>query len=66
MEVLLLGLFSRCAVWASGTWASVVVAHGLSCSVACGIFPDQGVNCLSPVSVDSLPQSHQGSPRESS
>ena len=27
-----------------GTWASVVVAHGLSCSAACGIFPDQGLN----------------------
>ena len=26
------------------TWASVVVAHGFSCSVACGIFPDQGSN----------------------
>ena len=24
--------------------ASVVVAHGLSCSKACGIFPDQGPN----------------------
>ena len=24
--------------------ASIVVAHGLSCSVACGIFPDQGLN----------------------
>ena len=24
--------------------ASVVVAHGLRCSVACGIFPDQGLN----------------------
>ena len=23
---------------------SAVVAHGLSCSVACGIFPDQGLN----------------------
>ena len=23
---------------------SVIVAHGLSCSVACGIFPDQGSN----------------------
>ena len=23
---------------------SVVVAHGLSCSMACGIFPDQGSN----------------------
>ena len=35
-----------------GSWASivearvgsVVVAHRLSCSVACGIFPDQGLN----------------------
>ena len=25
-------------------WASVTVAHGLSCSMACGIFPDQGSN----------------------
>ena len=24
--------------------SSVVVAHGLSCSMACGIFPDQGSN----------------------
>ena len=24
--------------------SSVVVAHGLSCSTACGIFPDQGKN----------------------
>ena len=27
-----------------GVRASVVVAHGLSCSAACGIFPDQGSN----------------------
>ena len=27
-----------------GMRASVVVAHGLSCSAACGIFPDQGSN----------------------
>ena len=27
-----------------GTWASVVVAHGLSCSAACGIFLDEGSN----------------------
>ena len=31
--------FSSC-----GAWASLVVAHGLSCSAACGIFPDQGSN----------------------
>ena len=31
---------------ASRGWASVVVAYGLSCPVACGIFPDQGwKNC---------------------
>jgi hypothetical protein len=27
-----------------GEWASVVVEHGLSCPVACGIFPGQGLN----------------------
>ena len=27
-----------------GSWAPVVVAHGLSCPMACGIFPDQGLN----------------------
>ena len=27
-----------------GTWASVVVAHRLSCFVACETFPDQGLN----------------------
>ena len=37
--------------------------HGLSCSVACGVFPDQGWNpCLLHWQVDSLPLSHQGSP----
>ena len=42
---------------------SVVVAHGLSCSSACGIFPDQRSNpCLLHWQVDSLPLSHQGSP----
>ena len=31
-------------LWSTGSryWASVVVAYGLSCPVACGIFPDQG------------------------
>ena len=50
------GGFSRCEAWALGMWASVVVSrrlqsagsvvvvHGLSCSVACGILPDQGSN----------------------
>ena len=38
---------------------SVVVAHGLSCSVACGIFPDQGSNpCLLHWQADSQPLRH--------
>ena len=37
--------------------------HRLSCSAACGIFPDQGLNpCFPHWQVDSLPLSHQGSP----
>ena len=42
---------SSCGTWASVVVARglqstgpVVVAHGLSCSAACGIFPDQGSN----------------------
>ena len=42
---------------------SVVVAQGLSCSAACGIFQDQGFNpCLLHWQADSLPLSHEGSP----
>ena len=42
---------------------SVVVAHGLSCSVARGIFPDQGSNpCPLHWQADSQPLRHQGSP----
>ena len=43
---------------------SAVVAHGPSCSVACGIFPDQGSNPR-PLhwQADSQPLHHQGSPR---
>ena len=38
--------------------------HGLSCSVACRIFPDQGLNlCLLYRQADSSPVSHQGSPQ---
>ena len=43
--------FSSCDMWASvvvvrelQSAGSVVVAHGLSCSAACGIFTDQGSN----------------------
>ena len=38
------GGFSCCGAQALGARASVVVARGLSCSAACGIFPDQGSN----------------------
>ena len=42
---------------------SVVVAHGPSCSVACGIFPDQSSNPCPPYwQADSQPLRHQGSP----
>ena len=46
---------SRCA-------GSAVVAHGPSCSTACGIFPDQGSNpCPLHRQADSQPLRHQGS-----
>ena len=42
---------------------SVIVAHGPSCSTACGIFPDQGSNpCPLHWQADSEPLHHQGSP----
>ena len=42
---------------------SAVVAHGPSCSVACGIFPDQGSNPYAlHWQADSQPLRHQGSP----
>ena len=42
---------------------SVIVAHGPSCSVACGILPDQGSNpCPLHWQADSQPLRHQGSP----
>ena len=48
---------SRCA-------GSVVVAHGPSCSAACGILPDQDSNpCPLHRQADSQPLRHQGSPR---
>ena len=69
------GLLSSCSVQASrccgfsceaqalGLWPSVAVAHGLSCSRACGIFPDQEMNlCLLHWQADSLPLSYQRSP----
>ena len=65
---------SRCAglslsrpllLWSTGSRraGSVVVAHGPSCSAACGIFPDQGSNpCPLRWQADSQPLRHQGSP----
>ena len=52
-------------LWSTGSRraGSVVVAHGLSCSAACGIFPNQGSNpCPLHWQVDSQPLRHQGSP----
>ena len=65
---------SRCAglslsrplvLWSTGSRraGSVVVAHGPSCSAACGILPDQGSNpCSLHWQADSQPLRHQGSP----
>ena len=65
---------SRCAglslsrpllLWSTGSRraGSVIVAHGPSCSVACGVFPDQGSNpCPLHWQADSQPLRHQGSP----
>ena len=66
---------SRCAglslswpllLWSTGSRpaGSVIVAHGPSCSAACGIFPDQGSNpCPLHWQADSQPLRHQGSPK---
>ena len=52
---------SSCSAWALGMQASVFVAHGLICSTAREIVPDQGWNLCK---VDSLPLSHQGSQKK--
>ena len=52
-------------LWSTGSRraGSVIVAHGPSCSTACGIFPDQGSNpCPLHWQADSQPLCHQGSP----
>ena len=65
---------SRCAglslsrpllLWSTGSrrTGSVIVAHGPSCSAACGILPDQGSKpCALHWQADSQPLRHQGSP----
>ena len=51
---------SNCGFW---TLEHVVAAQGLSCSEACGIFPDQGSSpCPLHWLADSLTLSQQGSP----
>ena len=56
-SLLLRSTGSRCA-------GSAIVAHGPSCSAACGIFPDQGSNpCPLHWQADSQPLRHQGSPQ---
>ena len=55
--------FTCCGAQILGHVGLVVVAHRLSCSTVCGIFPDQGLNlCVLHWQVDSLLLSHQGSP----
>ena len=57
------GGWTSCRGQALGHMGSVVVAHGLNCSEACGIVQDQGSNlCLLHKQVASLPRDHQGSP----
>ena len=52
--------FNSCAPRLQNT-GYIVVMHGLSCPVALGIIPDQGLNpCLLHWQVDSLLLSHQG------
>ena len=61
-----LSLSQPLLLWSTGySFAgSVVVAHGPSCSMACGIFPGQGSNpCPLHWQADSQPLRHQGSPK---
>ena len=61
-----LSLLRPLLLWSTGSRraGSVVEAHGLSCSAACGIFPDRGSNlCPLHWQADSQPLRHQGSPR---
>ena len=60
-----LSLSRPLSLWSTGSRraGSVLVAHGPSCSAACGIFPDQGSNpCPPHWQADSQPLRHQGSP----
>ena len=60
------GAASRFRVQILGTRASLVVALRLGCFVACGIFPDQGLNpCPLTWQMDSYPLYYQESPQQS-
>ena len=49
--------------WVLRHVSTVAVAHGLSCTKACEIFPDKGSSpCPLPWQADSYPLDHQGSP----
>ena len=53
----------RLQLLGSRATSSVAVSHGLCCSTACGIFPDQGLNPCSPCwQADSYLPCCQGSP----
>ena len=57
------GVFSCCRAQALGHVGLVVAVHRLSCSLACGIFLEQGSNlCPLLQQADSCPLHHQGSP----
>ena len=48
-------------LWSTGGRASVAEALGLSCSMACGIFLDQGLNLSPALQSEFLPLDLQGS-----
>ena len=55
--------FSGCSTRALEHRFSIVMAHGHSFPMACGIFPDQGSNlCTLHWQMDSYPMYHQGNP----
>ena len=62
LRIAVASLLVELGLWSAG---SVVVAYRLSCSLACGIFLDQGLNpCLLNWQADSsYPLYHQGSPK---
>ena len=70
LQLRFLGFSLQGLLWLQSTGfrhvGSIVVACGLSCPMACGIFLDQGSNpCPLHWPVDSQPLDHQGSPKSS-